>query len=124
MTLKEKFDMYTYNAKVEKIIDGDTVLAIVDLGFDTWKKVTIRLNGINTPESRTTNQEEKTKGLAAKTRLQQLLEINKNHFILISFGVDKYGRCLGELYLDLNTPSINNTLILEGHAVPYNGGKR
>jgi len=116
--------MYTYNAKVEKIVDGDTVLATVDLGFNTWKKVTIRLNGINAPESRTTNQEEKTKGLAAKSRLQQLLGTNQNNFVLISFGVDKYGRCLGELYLDLNSPSINNTLILEGHAVLYNGGKR
>ena len=124
--------MYTYNAKVVKIVDGDTLDALVDLGFDTWKKVRIRMYGMNAPESRTRDLEEKSRGLAAKARLKEILKENKNKFILVSYGVGKYGRCLGEIYvetLDNDTPnipevSINRILINEGHAKEYYGGKR
>lgn len=112
--------MYKYNAKVDRVVDGDTVDALVDLGFDTWKKVRIRMMGINTPESRTRDLEEKKRGLAAKDRLIELL--GDGDCILQSHGVGKYGRCLGELFVkDMN---INQQLITEGHAVAYHGGAR
>ena len=124
--------MYTYNAKVVKVVDGDTIDALVDLGFDTWKQVRIRMHGINAPESRTRNLEEKKLGLAAKARLKEILKENKNKFILVSHGVGKYGRCLGEIYVENtyndnpNLPeiSVNRILINEGHAKEYYGGKR
>ena len=112
--------MYKYKAKVNRVVDGDTVDALVDLGFDTWKKVRIRMMGLNAPESRTRDLEEKKKGLAAKDRLKELL--NKEAFVLQSHGVGKYGRCLGELFVD--EININKQLIKEGHAVEYHGGNR
>jgi len=117
--------MYTYNAKVDRVVDGDTVDALVDLGFDTWKKVRIRLHGIDAWESRTRDLEEKARGLAAKDRLAEVLELeNEGKFILVSHGVGKYGRCLGEIFLTENSDSVNNLLISEGHATEYYGGKR
>ena len=113
--------MYTYNATLDRVVDGDTVDALVDLGFDTWKKVRIRMMGMNAPESRTRDLEEKARGLAAKDRLIELLK--DGNFILQSHGVGKYGRCLGTLWID-ETVNINETLISEGHAVKYDGGKR
>ena len=83
--------MFEYNATVIKVVDGDTIDAMIDLGFNTWKKVRIRMHGINAPESRTRDLEEKKKGLAAKARLIEMLEENENHFKLISHGVGKYG---------------------------------
>jgi len=114
--------MYIYNAKCLRVVDGDTLDAQVDLGFDTFKKIRIRLVGINTPESRTRDLEEKAKGLAAKARVKELLKENKNQFILHSQGVGKFGRCLGEIFL--GDSKLNDMLIEEGHAVPYYGGKR
>ena len=112
--------MYKYKAKVDRVIDGDTIEALVDLGFDTWKHVTIRFNGIDAWESRTRDDEEKVKGLAAKARLIELLGDGK--FILESHGVGKYGRCLGSLHM--GSKNINKTLIKEGHATEYHGGAR
>ena len=114
--------MYDYRSKVTRVIDGDTIEALVDLGFDTWKQVTIRFDGIDAWESRTRDDEEKVKGLAAKARLIELLENAGNEFLLQSHGVGKFGRCLGELFVDGN--SINKQLIEEGHAKDYDGGKR
>ena len=116
--------MFEYNATVIKVVDGDTIDAMVDLGFGTWKKVRIRMYGINAPESRTRDLEEKKKGLAAKARLIEMLEENENHFILISHGVGKFGRCLGEIYIKGHNTSLNKQLILEGHGTEYFGGKR
>ena len=116
--------MFEYNATVVKVVDGDTIDAMVDLGFGTWKKVRIRMHGINAPESRTRNLEEKKKGLAAKARLIEMLEENENHFILISHGVGKFGRCLGEIYIKGHNTSLNKQLISEGHGTEYFGGKR
>jgi micrococcal nuclease len=117
--------MYTYKAECLRVVDGDTIDARIDLGFDTWKKIRIRFYGINTPESRTRDLEEKARGLAAKKRLQEILEINKNIFILKSHGVGKYGRCLGELFVEtLGETSVQQTLINEGHGIEYFGGKR
>lgn len=114
--------MYIYNAKCLKVVDGDTIDAQIDLGFDTHKTIRIRLVGINAPESRTRDLEEKERGLAAKARVKQLLKENKNEFILHSQGVGKYGRCLGEIYL--GDSNLNDQLIQEGHATSYDGGKR
>ena len=122
--------MYTYNIKLDRVIDGDTIDANIDLGFDTWVKKRVRFAGVNTPESRTRDLEEKAKGLAAKDRVKQLLE-GSNRIQLTSYGVGKYGRCLGELHIDvvdgkekITMESVNELLIKEGHAVEYHGGKR
>ena len=117
--------MFEYNAVLDRVVDGDTVDATIDLGFDTWKKTRIRFYGINAPESRTRDLEEKKKGLAAKERLIEILKANDNKFVLKSHGGGKYGRCLGELYVEtLGEISVQQTLINEGHGVAYFGGKR
>jgi len=122
--------VYTYKIKLDRVIDGDTIDADIDLGFNIFTKKRIRFMGINTPESRTRDLEEKAKGLAAKDRVKQLLEGAKE-ITLQSHGVGKYGRCLGELFIDmvdgqekLTLESVNELLIKEGHAVEYDGGKR
>ena len=109
--------MYSYNAVADRVVDGDTVDALIDLGFNVWIKKRIRLHGIDAPESRTRDLEEKAKGLAAKDKLVQLLAANGNKFVLISHGVGKYGRCLGEILI--NDESINLLLIKEGFAKEY-----
>lgn len=123
--------MYRYKATLIKIVDGDTVDAMIDCGFSTFKKERIRLHGINAPESRTRDKEEKKRGLAAKARLKELIKEGKNEFI-VETKIDKkgkFGRLLGTLYRD-ETPargsavSYNQMLINEGHAVAYDGGKR
>ena len=116
--------MYTYKAKVTRVVDGDTVDALIDLGFDTHVKKRIRLYGMDAWESRTRDKEEKVKGLAAKARLKEILKETNNEFILVSHGVGKFGRCLGELFLTMDSDSINNLLVSEGHAKKYDGGKR
>ena len=126
--------MFEYNVKVTRVIDGDTIDGMVDLGFSVYRKIRIRLYGINTPESRTRDLEEKARGLKAKDRLVEILETNGNEVILKSHGIGKFGRCLGELFYynrnesewdeEFVRKSINNQLIEEGHGVPYFGGKR
>ena len=113
--------MYEYNAIVDRVVDGDTIKCTVDLGFSTWKKITVRMEGINTPESRTRDLEEKKLGLAAKDRLIEML--GDGDFTLQSHGVGKYGRCLGEIFKKSDV-SLNRQLINEGHATEYFGGKR
>ena len=122
--------MYTYNIELLRVVDGDTIDAKIDLGFDIWVKKRVRFLGVNTPECRTKDLEEKAKGLAAKDRVKSLLEGCKN-IQLQSHGVGKYGRCLGELFIDivdgqekLTLESVNKLLIIEGHALEYHGGKR
>ena len=109
--------MYKYNAKLVRVVDGDTVDALIDLGFDTWTKKRIRLYGINAPESRTRDLQEKELGLAAKERLEELLRAHNDQFILESHGIGKYGRCLGVLFID--DKNINDLLLSEGHAREY-----
>lgn len=119
--------MWEYQIKVIRIIDGDTVDARVDLGFYTHRNIRVRLNGIDTYETRTRDAEEKVKGFAAKARLEELLE-QADKVIMLSHGLDKFGRCLGSLYLEMpnqdRTLDVAQTLIDEGHGVPYHGGKR
>ena len=123
-------DKYIYRAKLERVVDGDTVDALIDLGFDTWVKKRIRYKGIDTWESRTKDLDEKKLGLAAKDRNKELLESvssKPGYFRLRSHGVGKYGRVLGELFIKDNEGieyNINQTLIDEGHAYEYEGGKK
>ncbi len=123
-------EKYIYKAKLERVVDGDTVDALIDLGFDTWVKKRIRYKGIDTWESRTKDLDEKKLGLAAKDRNKELLESvssKPGYFRLRSHGVGKYGRVLGELFIkDIEgiEYNINQTLIDEGHAYEYEGGKK
>ena len=123
-------EKYIYKAKLERVIDGDTVDALIDLGFDTWVKKRIRYKGIDTWESRTKDLDEKKLGLAAKDRNKELLESvssKSGFFRLKGHGVGKYGRVLGEVFVkDIEgiEYNVNQTLIDEGHAYEYEGGKK
>ena len=123
-------EKYIYRGKLERVVDGDTIDALIDVGFDIWIKKRIRYSGIDTWESRTRDLEEKAKGLEAKARNKELLmEVSSKsgYFRLKSHGVGKYGRVLGEIYIqdsNKNTICINNQLINEGHAYIYEGGKK
>ena len=123
-------EKYIYRGKLERVVDGDTIDALIDVGFDIWIKKRIRYSGIDTWESRTRNLVEKAKGLEAKARNKELLmEVSSKsgYFRLKSFGVGKYGRVLGEVYIEDKEGkqyNINKTLISEGHAYVYEGGKK
>ena len=127
--------MYEYKIKqIDRIVDGDTVDATIDLGFDVLYKTRVRLYGINTPETRTKDLEEKERGLAAKQRLNEI--INKavhmgHHLILQTKEKGKFGRYLGIIIIQDCRPdhqeeksNVNQMLVEEGHATPYFGGKR
>tara|TARA_R110000796_G_scaffold97013_1_gene203750 strand:+ start:170 stop:550 length:381 start_codon:yes stop_codon:yes gene_type:complete len=126
--------MYEYNAVVDRVVDGDTIKCTIDLGFSTWKKVTVRMEGINTPESRTRDKAEKILGLAAKDRLVEILNYNDNRCILRVSGLGKFGRALSTVLVNTLSPvtvetgitliDVNRQLVTEGHAVEYHGGKR
>ena len=118
--------MYEYKVKITRVIDGDTVDAEVDLGFDTFIKDRIRLMGLDTPESRTRNKKEKALGLAAKAYLKELLKENKGDIILRTSkeGKGKFGRILGTLLIYDGKTNVNQMLIDEGHARDYFGGSK
>ena len=116
---------WRYAAQLDRVIDGDTVDAMIDLGFSTHRKIRIRFYGINTPESRTRDLEEKKRGKAASARLREILDADEGAFVVQSLGVGKYGRCLGVLFTEsLGETSVQQTLINEGHGKEYFGGKR
>ncbi len=123
-------DKYIYRGKLERVVDGDTIDALIDVGFDIWIKKRIRYMGIDTWESRTRDLDEKAKGMAAKYRNQELLEkvsIKPGFFRLKSHGVGKYGRVLGEIFIesaDGTQLCINEQLKAEGHAYEYHGGTK
>jgi micrococcal nuclease len=123
--------MYNYNAKCIKVVDGDTIDAEIDLGFDIKVTKRIRLGGINAPESRTRNKVEKKLGLAAKERLKEMLDGAANCFELESQEIGKFGRVIGKLLIDkiagkdvITKVCVNDCLVKEGYAVEYDGGKR
>ena len=121
----KKMDKHIYSARLQRVVDGDTCDALIDLGFDTWVKKRIRFFGVDTWESRTRNLEEKKKGLAAKAYVKDLLEnSDEGKFLLKSHGVGKYGRVLGELFVKGHEQSVNDLLIENGHAYEYEGGKK
>ena len=109
--------MYEYKFKVNRVIDGDTVDAMIDLGFDTWVHKRIRLEGIDAPETRTRDLDEKAQGFITKDRLTDLLEASNGEFVVVSHGVGKYGRCLGTIMI--GEQNINELLIREGLAEVY-----
>jgi micrococcal nuclease len=110
--------MYEYKCTLLRVIDGDTLDVLVDLGFNVFKKIRIRLHGIDAFESRTRDLEEKKKGLAAKERLIELLE---GKIIRIkSIEIGKFGRAICIVYVTdryNNKININHTLLTEGHAI-------
>ena len=117
--------MFEYEGKVKRVVDGDTIDAYIDLGFNVHVDKRIRFMGIDTPESRTRDLTEKRYGLGAKYRLIEILEANGNAFVLKSHGTGKFGRVLGELFHHHEDDySINQMLIDEGHAVAYFGGSK
>jgi micrococcal nuclease len=119
--MSDKPEAYIYNATLDRIVDGDTFDCILDLGFDVKiHKQRVRLAGIDTPESRTRDLAEKKLGLAAKQRLKELC-VGK--IKIKSLGKGKYGRILGIPYTE-DGKDICQTLIDEGHAVAYDGGKK
>ena len=116
---------YGYSCKLDRVVDGDTCDALIDLGFKTFVHRRIRFKGVNTWESRTRDLEEKKKGLAAKAYVKDLLEnSDKGKFVLKSHGVGKYGRVLGELFVKGNETSVNELLKENGHAYEYHGEKK
>ena len=122
--MKTENKLSHYSAEVTRVVDGDTVDAFVDLGFDMHSKQRVRLYGINTPECRTRDKVEKKAGLAAKARLKEMLKENKNKCV-IKTRLDKkgkFGRVLGVLYV--NDKDLNKSLVNEGHAEVYHGGSR
>ena len=126
------FPNYVYRCVVTRVVDGDTVDADIDLGFNMFSKDRIRLMGIDTPESRTRNLHEKHHGLASKERLKQLLKGSetipskrgkKQIYLQTSKeGKGKFGRILGTLWV--NGQNVNEILIAENHARPYFGGSK
>ena len=122
---KKEINKYEYVAKLDRVVDGDTCDAMIDLGFNTWVKKRIRFKGVDTWESRTRDLEEKKKGLEAKAYTKHILEDSDDgKFALRSHGVGKYGRVLGELFVKGEEKSVNDLLIENGHAYKYEGGKK
>jgi micrococcal nuclease len=128
--MAKKLNVREYEAELIKVLDGDTIDCYIDLGFNLKVKKRIRYMGIDTWESRTRDLDEKKKGMAAKERNRQLLEEVSNksgYFRLKSHGLGKYGRVLGEIFIqdeEGTQYNINQTLIKEGHAYVYDGGTK
>jgi len=106
---------FIYKAAIDRVVDGDTVDLIVDLGFDTFRKERFRLYGINAPESRTKDLEEKKKGKAATVYLEDLVK-KLTHIKTIQDKKGKFGRYLVKLYTT-NDKCINDIMVEQGHAV-------
>ena len=118
-------DKYIYRAKLDRVVDGDTVDALIDVGFDIWFKKRIQFNGVDTWESRTRNKEEKVKGLEAKAYTKDKLKNSDDgKFTLKSHGTGKYGRVLGEIFLKGEDSSLNDLLKINGHAYEYHVEKK
>tara|TARA_B100000927_G_scaffold287334_1_gene280070 strand:+ start:3052 stop:3399 length:348 start_codon:yes stop_codon:yes gene_type:complete len=110
-------ELYYYNATVDRVVDGDTIDVTIDLGFNVWIKERLRLYGLNTPETRTKDLEEKEKGLKAKKYVENQVNSNSGQIQIQSLGRGKYGRVLAEIWVGKN--NINELLISNGHAEVY-----
>jgi micrococcal nuclease len=125
--MTEEKDPYVYRIRsVHKVVDGDTIDADIDLGFDISLTKRIRLAGIDTPESRTRDQEEKKLGLEAKEWLKSHLKDAENIIIRTEKpdSTEKYGRIIGYLYVNGEETSLNSQMITEGYAWEYDGGTK
>ena len=120
-------DPYIYRVKkVIKVVDGDTIDADIDLGFDISLTKRVRLSGVDTPESRTIDLKEKKLGLESKEWLKHKLEFAKDVLIKTELpdSTEKYGRILGNLYVNNEALSLNQQMIDEGYALAYDGGTK
>ena len=131
MTPPSRKSCYNFRVtEITKVLDGDTIDVIIDLGFDLSKKERVRIAGVDTPEKRTRNLEEKELGIDATNWLKEKLEgaIAGDDDLIIRTelvgGVGKYGRLLGWLYIGDNVLSLNEQMITEGYAHAYDGGTK
>ena len=120
-------DPYIYRIKqITKVVDGDTIDADIDLGFDISLTKRIRLAGVDTPESRTSDTNEKKYGLESKEWLKHKVESAKNILIKTELpdSTEKYGRIIGHLFVNDQESSLNDQMITEGYAWLYDGGTK
>ena len=116
--------------KINRVVDGDTIDVTIDLGFDLYKKERVRVAGVDTPEKRTRNLEEKALGIDAtvwlKSKLEESIKGDEELIIRTELkgGVGKYGRLLGWLYVGDSDISLNEQMITEGYAHSYDGGTK
>ena len=116
--------------KINRVVDGDTIDVTIDLGFDLMKKERVRVAGVDTPEKRTRDLEEKALGIDATNWLKGKLDsaIKGDDELTIRTelkgGVGKYGRLLGWLYVGTSDISLNEEMITEGYAWEYDGGTK
>ena len=116
--------------KINRVVDGDTIDVTIDLGFDLYKKERVRVAGVDTPEKRTRDLEEKALGIDATNWIKEKLKaaIDGDDDLIIRTelvgGTGKYGRLLGWLYIGDGSLSINEQMITEGYAFPYDGGTK
>ena len=131
MTPPSRKSCYNFRVvSIDKVLDGDTIDVTIDLGFDLYKKERVRVAGVDTPEKRTRDLEEKALGLDATYWLKKKLEdtISGEDELTIRTelvgGMGKYGRLLGWLYIGEDTVSLNEQMIDEGYAWEYDGGTK
>ncbi len=131
MTPPSRKSCYNFRVtKIKKVLDGDTIDVIIDLGFDLAKTERVRIAGVDTPEKRTRDLEEKALGLDATAWLKEKLEstLKGDDELIIRTelvgGVGKYGRLLGWLYIGDSDLSLNEQMITEGYAWAYDGGTK
>ena len=131
MTPPSRRSCYNFRVtKIKKVLDGDTIDVVIDLGFDLAKTERVRIAGVDTPEKRTRNLEEKSLGIDATEWLKKkLTDTIKGEDELtirteLKGGVGKYGRLLGWLYVGEDNVSLNEQMIGEGYAWPYDGGTK
>jgi len=116
--------------KINRVLDGDTIDVTIDLGFDLYKKERVRIAGVDTPEKRTRDLEEKALGIDATNWLKEKLKNSIDGPDELSIrtelvgGVGKYGRLLGWLYIGDSNVSLNEKMIEEGYAWSYDGGTK
>ena len=131
MTPPSRKSCYNFRVtEINRVLDGDTIDVTIDLGFDLYKKERVRVAGVDTPEKRTKNLEEKALGIDATNWLKEKLESTIAGDDELSVrtelvgGVGKYGRLLGWLYIGDESVSLNEQMIAEGYALPYAGGTK
>ena len=131
MTPPSRKSCYNFRVvKIDKVVDGDTIDVTIDLGFDLYKKERVRIAGVDTPEKRTRNLEEKELGIDATNWLKKELEdvlAGDDELIVrteLHGGVGKYGRLLGWLYVGDEELSLNEQMITQGYAHAYDGGTK
>ena len=117
--------------EINRVLDGDTIDVTIDLGFDLYKKERVRIAGVDTPEKRTRDLEEKALGIDAtnwlKKKLEDTIAGDGDELAIrteLVGGMGKYGRLLGWLYINEDTISLNEQMITEGYAWEYDGGTK